>query len=157
MKKPKPYQAECVNALVETHKSGNDRALIVMASGLGKTLTSAFSIREFIAMCHENSRVLFLCHNNEILGKAKTEYRSVFGEEYSYYCQRMGVLAHEMWHVYQEMKASYMDGKNHLYKYNNKNYIDSKDDYAGYRSQLVENEAFYFGDAVKQIVSDPCC
>ena len=74
-----------------------------------------------------------------------------------YYCQRMGVLAHEMWHVYQEMKASYMDGKNHLYKYNNKNYIDSKDDYAGYRSQLVENEAFYFGDAVKQIVSDPCC
>ena len=84
MKKPKPYQAECVNALVETHKSGNDRALIVMASGLGKTLTSAFSIREFIAMCHENSRVLFLCHNNEILGKAKTEYRSVFGEEYSY-------------------------------------------------------------------------
>ena len=45
-------------------------------------------------------------------------------------------------------------GKNHLYKYNNANYIDSKDDYAGYRSQLIESEAFYFGDAVKQIVSD---
>lgn len=24
-----------------------------------------------------------------------------------HYCQRMGVLAHEMWHTYQEMKASY--------------------------------------------------
>lgn len=71
-----------------------------------------------------------------------------------HYCQRMGVLAHEMWHVYQEMKASYRNGKDHLYKYNNGNYIDSKDDYAGYRSQLVESEAFYFGDIVKQIVSD---
>lgn len=73
-----------------------------------------------------------------------------------HYCQRMGVLAHEMWHAYQEMKASYRNGKNHLYKYNNGHYIDSKDDYAGYRSQLVESEAFYFGDRVKQIVSDSC-
>lgn len=72
----------------------------------------------------------------------------------NHYCQRMGVLAHEMWHAYQEMKASYRNGKNHLYKYNNGHYIDSKDDYAGYRSQLVESEAFYFGDRVKQIVSD---
>lgn len=74
----------------------------------------------------------------------------------NHYCQRMGVLAHEMWHAYQEMKASYRNGKNHLYKYNNGHYIDSKDDYAGYRSQLVESEAFYFGDRVKQIVSDSC-
>lgn len=73
-----------------------------------------------------------------------------------HYCQRMGVLAHEMWHAYQEMKASYRNGKNHLYKYNNGHYIDSKDDYAGYRFQLVESEAFYFGDNVKQIVSDLC-
>lgn len=73
-----------------------------------------------------------------------------------HYCQRMGVLAHEMWHAYQEMKASYRNGKNHLYKYNNGHYIDSKDDYAGYRSQLAESEAFYFGDKVKQIVSDSC-
>ena len=71
-----------------------------------------------------------------------------------HYCQRMGVLAHEMWHAYQEMKASYRNGKNHLYKDNNGQYIDSQDDYAGYRSQLVESEAFYFGDRVKQIVSD---
>lgn len=71
-----------------------------------------------------------------------------------HYCQRMGVLAHEMWHAYQEMKASYRNGKNHLYKYNNANYIDSKDDYTGYRTQLIESEAFYFGDAVKQIASN---
>ena len=73
-----------------------------------------------------------------------------------HYCQRMGVLSHEMWHAYQEMKASYRNGKNHLYRYNNDNYIKSEDDYAGYRSQLVESEAFYFGDKVKQIVSDSC-
>lgn len=66
--------------------------------------------------------------------------------------QRMGTLAHEMWHAYQEMNASYRDGKNHLYRYNNDNYIDSEEDYPGYRSQLVECEAFYFGDTVRQIV-----
>lgn len=73
-----------------------------------------------------------------------------------HYCQRMGVLAHEMWHAYQEMKASYMNGKNHLYKYNNEHYIRSEDDYTGYQTQLVESEAFHFGDKVKQIVSDLC-
>lgn len=84
MKKPKPYQADCVKALTNAYRSGRNRALVVMASGLGKTLTSAFSIREFFAERGEDSRVLFLCHNNEILNKAKTEYMSVFGEEYSY-------------------------------------------------------------------------
>lgn len=67
--------------------------------------------------------------------------------------QRMGVLAHEMWHAYQEMKASYRNGKNHLYRYNNDNYIKPEDNYSGYRTQLVESEAFYFGDTVMQIVS----
>ena len=84
MKKPKPYQADCVKALTNAYRSGRNRALVVMAAGLGKTLTSAFSIREFFAERGEDSRVLFLCHNNEILNKAKTEYMSVFGEEYSY-------------------------------------------------------------------------
>ncbi len=63
-------------------------------------------------------------------------------------CRGAGVLAHEMWHAYQEMQASYRNGKNHLYKYNNEHYIKSEDDYTGYRTQLVESEAFYFGDAV---------
>lgn len=86
---------------------------------------------------------------------AKTNTVRIYeGNISDHYCQRMGVLAHEIWHAYQEMKASYMNGKNHLYKYNNGNYIDSKADYIGYRTQLVESEAFYFGDAVKQMTSD---
>lgn len=68
-------------------------------------------------------------------------------------CRGAGVLAHEMWHAYQEMQASYRNGKNHLYKYNNEHYIKSEDDYPGYRTQLVENEAFYFGDSVRQILT----
>ncbi len=97
--------------------------------------------------------------NETAIGKytAKTNTVRIYESNIpDHYCQRMGVLAHEMWHAYQEMKASYRNGKNHLYKYNNGHYIDSKDDYAGYRSQLVESEAFYFGDRVKQIVSDSC-
>ena len=66
-------------------------------------------------------------------------------------CRGAGVLAHEMWHAYQEMQASYRNGKNHLYKYNNEHYIKSEDDYSGYRTQLIESEAFYFGDAIMRI------
>lgn len=68
-------------------------------------------------------------------------------------CRGAGVLAHEMWHAYQEMQASYRDGKNHLYKYNNEHYIKSEDNYTGYRTQLIESEAFYFGDSVRQILT----
>lgn len=70
------------------------------------------------------------------------------------YYERMAILAHEMWHAYQHMKTGHQNGRNHLYKYNWDNYIKSNDNYAAYRSQLIESEAFYFGNTVKQIVSD---
>ena len=72
MKKPKPYQADCVKALTNAYRSGRNRALVVMAAGLGKTLTSAFSIREFFAERGEDTttksstrRKLNICQYSE--------------------------------------------------------------------------------------------
>ena len=84
MKKPRPYQAECIEMLDLARKIEMDKALIVMASGLGKTLTSAFDIADYLNESEERRRVLFLCHNNEILDGAKREYKSIFGDEFSY-------------------------------------------------------------------------
>lgn len=54
-----------------------------MASGLGKTLTGSFDIREFLAAV-PNGRVLVLCHSAAILAQTRAVFQSIFGEEYSY-------------------------------------------------------------------------
>jgi superfamily II DNA or RNA helicase len=55
------------------------KALVVLATGLGKTITSAF-----IAQKVKARRVLFLVHNNYILENSLEEYRRVFGESRTY-------------------------------------------------------------------------
>ena len=62
------------NALRKAHK-----ALVVLATGLGKTITSAF-----IAQKVKARRVLFLVHNNYILENSLAEYRRVFGDSRTY-------------------------------------------------------------------------
>lgn len=80
---PRPYQADCIAALAKARKNGVKKGLVVMASGLGKTLTAAFDIRQFLET-NPNARVLCLCHQEEILLQSKSKFQKVFGEEYSY-------------------------------------------------------------------------
>ena len=55
------------------------RALVVLATALGKTIASAL-----IAKRLKVRKVLFLVHNNFILDKALKEYQKVFGESRTY-------------------------------------------------------------------------
>ncbi|MBI2645238.1 DEAD/DEAH box helicase family protein, partial [Candidatus Uhrbacteria bacterium] len=79
---PYPYQQEAVNCLLE-NETVSDRSLLVMASGLGKTLTLAFYLKEKLK---ENSRlrVLFLCHNNDILEQCRDEFARVLDPDITY-------------------------------------------------------------------------
>lgn len=79
---PFPYQLECLDAVEATRTRGLKRALIVMASGLGKTVTSALIVKRFRE--GRGGRVLFLCHNNDILYQAKATFQAVNGSECSY-------------------------------------------------------------------------
>lgn len=45
--KPREYQKECLAAIDKTIARGEKRALVVMASGLGKTYTAAFAVEKF--------------------------------------------------------------------------------------------------------------
>ncbi len=65
-----------VNALKKTF-----RALMVMATGLGKTIVSIEIVKYFLT---PKDRVLFLCHDNGILNKAFTEYHKHVGDSYTY-------------------------------------------------------------------------
>jgi superfamily II DNA or RNA helicase len=72
---PRPYQTLAVRAALKGLQGLQKRALVVLATGLGKTLTAAFITREL-----RPRRVLFLVHNNFILKHAVDEFRLVFGE-----------------------------------------------------------------------------
>jgi len=72
---PRIYQEAAVEVALKGLRGHFMRALVVLATGLGKTLTAAFITKEFRA-----KRVLFLVHNNFILGHAIKEFRLVFSE-----------------------------------------------------------------------------
>src|SRR5437868_5761687 len=72
----RPYQASALRAIAKARTSGRDRALVVMASGLGKTIVAGFDIRRFMR-AHPGAKVLYLCHQNDILRQA----RKVLAEE----------------------------------------------------------------------------
>ena len=82
-KMPRKYQVECLEALAKARAEGKKKALVVMASGLGKTLTAVFDVKEFLKS-NPNARVLVLCHSADILGQIKDVFRGEFGDEYSY-------------------------------------------------------------------------
>lgn len=81
--RPRPYQSDCIAALAEARNNGVKKGLVVMASGLGKTLTTVFDLQQFLGE-HPSARVLCLCHQESILLQSKEKFRKVFGEEYSY-------------------------------------------------------------------------
>lgn len=81
--KARDYQKECLVEITQAVEQSAQRALVVMAPGLGKTITSAFAVKEFFTG-REFGRVLIICHSEDILRQSKAEYQKFFGEEYSY-------------------------------------------------------------------------
>ncbi len=73
---PRPYQLAAVKAALRGLRGRQRRALVVLATGLGKTLTAALIAKQF-----RGKRILFLVHNNFILDHAIDEFRFVFGEQ----------------------------------------------------------------------------
>lgn len=81
--KARDYQEECLVKIAQTVEQGEKRALVVMASGLGKTYTAAFAVEKFFAD-RPFGRVPILCHSEPILRQTKNKFKSYFGDEYNY-------------------------------------------------------------------------
>lgn len=82
---PLDYQEECLAAISEARQHGEKKALVVMATALGKTVVAAFDVRKFLSeQQQKRGRILYLCHQNDILYQAKTTFQSILGTEYKY-------------------------------------------------------------------------
>jgi superfamily II DNA or RNA helicase len=79
---PYPYQTECLEAINGAREEGRKKVLIVMASGLGKTVTMGFDAKKWLET--HGGRVLYLCHQNDILYQAKTTFEAILGGKHSY-------------------------------------------------------------------------
>lgn len=79
----RPYQTDCIAALAEARKNGVKKGLVVMASGLGKTVTAILDLQQFLQE-YPSARILCLCHQESILLQSKAKFQKFFGEEYSY-------------------------------------------------------------------------
>ena len=73
---PRFAQPEALEALRATIEEGYDRAMVVMATGLGKTYLAGFFARNF-------RRVLFVAHREEILQQAERSFRRIMPEQTS--------------------------------------------------------------------------
>lgn len=79
---PNSMQVGFINNLRKIYEAGGDKALLISATGTGKTYASAFATRDL-----EFKKVLFLVHRNQIAKQALKSYRKVFGSKAS-----MGML-----------------------------------------------------------------
>lgn len=77
---PNTMQEDFVERLSEMIEEGKTIALLVSATGTGKTYASAFAVRQ-----HQPGRVLFLVHREKIARQAMESFRRVLGDEaYTY-------------------------------------------------------------------------
>lgn len=70
------YQEIAFQRIIDAFKVSN-KALMVMATGLGKTIVSAFIVKNELS---QKKKGLFLCHENDILDQAISTYRQVLGD-----------------------------------------------------------------------------
>ncbi|NMF07861.1 DEAD/DEAH box helicase family protein [Clostridium beijerinckii] len=75
------YQIKAVKSIQETVKEGKDRFLFEMATGTGKTLTSAAVIKLFLKTGNA-SRVLFLVDRIELENQAKEDFYTYLKNNY---------------------------------------------------------------------------
>ncbi|MDL2342185.1 MAG: DEAD/DEAH box helicase family protein [Patescibacteria group bacterium] len=74
----RPYQNDCLQVLTNVRAQGETKALIHMATGLGKTTVAAKDVENYL-QAKPAAKVLFLCHQNEILDQARTRFEQVLG------------------------------------------------------------------------------
>ena len=73
---PRPYQIESKNAIIDEWKNGNDKTLLVLPTGCGKTIVAALIVEELVK---HGERVLFMAHRGELLSQAADKIRQVTG------------------------------------------------------------------------------
>lgn len=72
--KPNKMQTAALSELRKLRQEGNDKGLIISATGTGKTYLAAFDVRRY-----RPKRMLFIVHREQILKKALDDFYQVIG------------------------------------------------------------------------------
>ncbi|NNF33909.1 MAG: DEAD/DEAH box helicase family protein, partial [Saprospiraceae bacterium] len=122
-KSPRYYQQNAINRTIEAIAKGQDRILLVMATGTGKTYT-AFNIVWRLWKNGTKKRILFLADRNALLTQTKNGDFSPFGNDIMhiikhrkidksyqvYFALYQGLTGNEEWkNVYKEFSRDFFD------------------------------------------------
>lgn len=108
--KPNSMQEEFIVNLQKIIEKGEERALLISATGTGKTYASAFAMREL-----GFKRVLFIVHRAQLAKQAKKSYERVFNNSIS-----MGIVGngkHEYDSDFVFAMVETLNRDEHLFKY----------------------------------------
>ena len=73
---PNVAQKEALNELKKTRQNNNSKGLVVMATGLGKTILAALDVLET-----NPSKILFIAHREEILNQSKNTFNQLIPDK----------------------------------------------------------------------------
>ncbi len=82
--RPNAMQVEFINNLKKLLDAGENKALLISSTGTGKTLASAFGVRDALGQVKANEKLLFLVHREQIAKQALDAYKLVFGSSRTY-------------------------------------------------------------------------
>lgn len=82
---PNKMQTVALEAIARVRNAGNNRAIVISATGTGKTILSALDVRAFAPR-----RMLFVVHREQILDRTITEYLRVLGGQATDYGKLSG-------------------------------------------------------------------
>lgn len=83
--KPNKMQQRALEALGVIHRKDEARALLVSATGTGKTFLSAFDV-----LATKPRRVLFLAHRRRIIDASRASYERLLGSTYTFETYQTG-------------------------------------------------------------------
>lgn len=72
--RPNKMQEEALSGLANVRKNGAKKALVISATGTGKTYLSAFDVKQY-----NPGRMLFIVHREQILQKSLKDFQKVLG------------------------------------------------------------------------------
>lgn len=112
---PNKMQIKFISNLKKIRQSGETRALLISATGTGKTYASAFAMREL-----GFKRVLFLVHRGQLARQTKKSYEKVFANSVSMGLVGAGYHDYEADYVFATVQTLNRD--EHLLKYDAKEF-----------------------------------
>ncbi|MGB3636948.1 MAG: DEAD/DEAH box helicase family protein [Rivularia sp. (in: cyanobacteria)] len=113
-KKPRYYQLTAINRTIEAIAKGENRILLVMATGTGKTFT-AFQIIWRLWKSRTKKRILFLADRNILIDQTKTNDFKPFGQAMTKISKRQVDKSYEIYLALYQGVTGNEEAKN-IYK-----------------------------------------